>query len=301
MTEYIDTRQLRAFLALARTGSFTGAARTLNLTQSAVSHGIKSLEDTIGNQLVHRTVKPLTLTPHGQELLRHAETMEQCMRQAFAGLRALNGPAPKTLRVGCALAASRYILPEVLQAFKTRHPDCEVEVLPDQCAGVLGMILHHRVDLGILIQSPESQGIGAHPLFTDELVFTAAAGHPSTRKKEPLRSHTLIIASRESFTHQFVTGRLQQHNVLPQSIMELGTGEAVRELTLTGYGIGVCARWLVESELQKGTLIALPAPGGPLHRNWIAATLHGRVLNPMEQEFITLSRQHAPQFAPAAS
>ena len=302
MIEFLDTRQLRAFLALSRTGSFTGAARVLNLTQSAISHCIKALEEDLGFQLVQRHLKPLALTPHGQELLRHALTIEQCMRQATDGLREVGTRPLSSLSIGCANTATRYILPEVLKTFKDRYPQCEVKVLSAPCSGVMDMVIREEVDIGLLIESQDSSRIDSHQLCSDEIIFAATPGLIASGGSGNIQvqEQPLIVASRDSFTWQFVSDRLQQWNATPGQILEMGSNEAVRELALTGYGVGVCAQWILAHDLDKGSLIPVPVPGGALRREWIAATLRGRVMTSTEQIFIDLCRQSASTFTAAA-
>ena len=128
--DLLDSRQLRAFLALARTGSFTAAAKQLHLTQSAISHAIKILEEGLGCMLVSRSARQVGFTRHGRELLHHAEGIEHRMKQAREALRSLDGSPRGTLRIGCTTAASQFLLPGVLREFKESFPFYDIKVLP---------------------------------------------------------------------------------------------------------------------------------------------------------------------------
>ena len=81
MSEILDSRQLRTFVSLARTGSFTATAKEVFITQSAVSHSMKSLEDELGCRLLNRVGKKTTLTLEGEHLLRHAQKIIAARKQ----------------------------------------------------------------------------------------------------------------------------------------------------------------------------------------------------------------------------
>ena len=109
-----DTRHLLAFSALARLGSFTEAARDLFLTQSAISHAIKALEEQAGCRLFERAGRRVTLTQAGEQLLRHVDKILGEMKAARTGLEELSRWGHGRLRIGASTTACQYILPTVL-------------------------------------------------------------------------------------------------------------------------------------------------------------------------------------------
>src|SRR5882762_2824663 len=113
MNHPLDSRQLRAFATLARTGSFTLAAKELYLSQSAVSHSMKALEQDVGCRLLDRMGKKVMLTQAGEHLLQHAEKILQEMSSARASLEQLGKWGHGRLRIGASTTACHYILPTV--------------------------------------------------------------------------------------------------------------------------------------------------------------------------------------------
>src|SRR4051794_14211216 len=111
MTIPLDSRQLRAFVTLAQTGSFTLAAKQLFLSQSAVSHSMKALEQEVGCLLLDRMDKKVLLTQAGEALLHHAERILQEMTAARGALQQLGKWGRGRLRVGASTTACKYILP----------------------------------------------------------------------------------------------------------------------------------------------------------------------------------------------
>jgi len=118
MSEPLDSRQLRAFRVLARTGSFTQTARELHLTQSGISHSVKALETEIGCRLLDRLGKKVALTQAGEQLLRHAEKILTEMAAARESLAQLGKWGRGRLRLGASTTACQHIIPAVLREFK---------------------------------------------------------------------------------------------------------------------------------------------------------------------------------------
>ncbi len=296
MEEFLDSRQLRAFLALARTGSFTAAARQLHLTQSAISHAIRVLEETLGCRLVHRSARQVVLSNQGRELLPHVESIEERMRQARTALRAMEGSPRGMLRIGCPTAASQFILPGVLREFQRSWPQFEIRVVPGESPAVVERILRDEVDVGLIVAPAEESGIVTQPVFEDEIVFVAAPSHPWAVKAVWQRAspQTFIISTRQSYTWQLVSEALGPSGRMPMTLVELGSSEAVRELALTGYGVGICAAWTVAREIADGRLVRITPPCGIIRRQWAAATLKGRTLSAAEQAFLKLCSGAGP-------
>src|SRR5438067_124339 len=120
----LDSRQLRAFASLARTGSFTQTARELHLTQSAISHAIKALETDVGCRLLDRLGKKVILTQAGEQLLVHAEKILHAMTTAREDLKQLGKWGRSRLRLGASTAVCQYIRPALLREFKESFSQC---------------------------------------------------------------------------------------------------------------------------------------------------------------------------------
>src|ERR1700710_2346811 len=171
MNPLIDSRQLRAFTVLAHEGSFTQAGKALHLTQSAVSHAIRALEEDLGCQLFLRQGRRVFLTPHGRELLSHAEAVQKEMSQARASLGALDRNPRGHLRIGCTPSASQFILPTVLREFKDSFPLYGITVVPGEPPALQEHLENGAVALAISLKPREVSRLDCHSMFEDELVF----------------------------------------------------------------------------------------------------------------------------------
>src|SRR5919109_468259 len=121
-----DLRRLRAFHAVAETGSFSAAGLELGYAQSVVSHHVAALEREFGLTLVNRGTRPVSITDAGARLLRHAEAVLGHVTAAEDELRAIAGLQGGTLRVGAFLSACNSFLPPALARFEAAHPGVEI-------------------------------------------------------------------------------------------------------------------------------------------------------------------------------
>src|SRR6478609_11495241 len=124
----IDFLGLEAFLSIADRGSFHRAAAHLNLSQTALSHRMKKLEDDLGVKLLARTTRQVALTPAGQDLLPKARRMMDEISASFAALRQQGKERQERLTVGCLPTIAIHYLPRVLQKFQTDWPGLSVQV-----------------------------------------------------------------------------------------------------------------------------------------------------------------------------
>ena len=123
MSAPLDSRQLRAFRVLARTGSFTQTARELHLTQSGISHSMKALETETGCRLLDRLGKKVVLTQAGEQLLQHTEKILSEMEAARESLKQLGKWGRGRLRLGASTTACQHLIPPVLREFKESFPE----------------------------------------------------------------------------------------------------------------------------------------------------------------------------------
>src|SRR2546430_11754115 len=178
MNQPLDSRQLRAFATLARTGSCTLAAKELYLSQSAVSHSMKALEQDVGCRLLDRMGKKVLLTQAGEQWLHHAQKIWSEMSDARASLQQPAKWGRTRLRIGASPTACQYILPAVLREFKESFPRCLISVEPGDTPEAIALLRENRIDLALALEPKNEEKMDFHPLFTDEMVFLTSPSHP---------------------------------------------------------------------------------------------------------------------------
>src|SRR5688572_26193 len=178
MTTPLDSRHVRMFCILARTGSFTQTAREVHVTQSGVSHAIKALERDVGCRLLDRVGKKVVLTQAGEQLLHHATKILQEMHNARESLTHLGKWGRGRLRLGASTTACQHLIPPVLREFKESFPDHAITIEPGDTPELVAALLTHRIDLALSLEPEREPQLESHPLFTDELQFVMGAQHP---------------------------------------------------------------------------------------------------------------------------
>ncbi len=294
MKATLDSRQLLAFAALAERGSFTLAAKDLFLTQSAVSHAIKALEDDVGCRLLDRVGRRVLLTQAGEQFLRHTEKILREMEVARAGLDHLTQWGNGRLRLGASTTACQHILPTVLRDFRQSYPKCVIRIEPGDHGHQLELLRKGHIDLAIVLESPGQRLVEFTfvPLFEDEMRFIVAPLHPWAKlgraPRELIPEETLVLYNKASHTFRLVNDYFREEKIALSNFIELGSMEAIKELVKIGIGAGVLAPWIARSELEDGSLVSLPLGQRKLRRQWGIVHLKGRRLALAEETFVNL-------------
>lgn len=290
--DIIDSRQLLAFKALAETGSFTLAAKQLNLTQSAVSHSIKALEEDLGSPLINRLGRRIHLTQAGDVFLASAERVFRQMQNVRADIEALDKWGAGRLRIGAGTTACQYILPTVIREFRQTFPDCQLSVIPNDARELVESLRANEIDLALTL-TPESQDDISHQIvFEDTLQFAVAPSHPwASRTYAPLSEidqQTYVVYSKRSFTFELLRRHFRADGHDLSQVIELGSMEAIKELVKIGIGVGILASWVARNEIAEESLYMIGMGRKKLKRTWSVCHLKGRKLSLIEETFVGL-------------
>lgn len=263
----MNTKTLRVFVEVARTGSFSAAARNLGLTQPAVSSHIRTLEMEFGSVLIERSKGRSQLTEAGRSLLKHARVIldkEEELRRAMDGKRQeVGGPL--------ALAASNipgeYILPGLLTRFRALYPLAEPTLAINDSKGVLESVRAGEVDLGCVGLREDDERLAYGPLCEDRLAFIAPPDHPLARKRAvkpgDLEGEPFLWREEGSGTGSHMR-RILGDLGLERSIyapVRLGSTMAVIQAVAAGAGISVISLWAAEPYVRLGRLALLELKG----------------------------------------
>ena len=294
MTQPLDSRRLQQFCVLARTGSFTLTARELHLTQSGISHSMKALEQEAGCRLLDRLGKKVVLTQAGEQLLQHAEKILAEMAAARESLSALGKWGKGRLRIGASTTACQHLIPSVLREFKESFPEHVIQLEPGDTPALIDALLKHRIDLALTLEAEGEAQLEFHPLFTDELFFVVSAAHPWARQGRvdraeiPRQNH--ILYNKGSVTFRLIEEYFRREQIVLNTVLEVGSMEATKELVKLGLGVSILAPWIARREIEEGSLVALPLGRKKLTRRWGILQWSGRRLTLAEETFVGLCR-----------
>lgn len=288
----LDGRQMQAFQVLSRTGSFTETAKALHLSQSAISHSMKALEQNVGCLLFDRVGKKALLNQAGEQLLIRVDRILQEMDQAREELRHLGQWGQGRLRISATPTACQYLLPSVLREFKESFPKCTILIEPGDTPQALELLRQNKVDLALALEPPVKERITFRPLFTDELKFLVSPLHPWAKAgrapREEIPGQNYILYNKNSYTFRIVTRYFSQDSITLRSFLELGSMEAIKELVKLGLGVSILAPWIAQKEIEEGSLVAIPLGRRRLKRHWGLAHWQTRRLSLPEETFAGL-------------
>lgn len=290
--DIIDSRQLIAFKTLAETGSFTLAAKQLNLTQSAVSHSIKALEEDIGCPLISRLGRKIHLTQAGDIFLAAADRIHRQMQQLRSELKGLGKWGAGRLRIGAGTTACQYILPAVIREFRQTFPECQLSITPNDAKELLELLRGNEIDLALTLIPSGQEDIESQTVFEDGLQFAVAPSHPwAGRKSAPMAEvdqQTYVTYTKRSYTFDLVRRHFRAEGHELASVIELGSMEAIKELVKIGIGVGILAPWVAQKEIEEESIFMVSIGRKRLRRSWGVCYVKGRKLSLIEETFIGL-------------
>ncbi|MFI5590226.1 LysR family transcriptional regulator [Amycolatopsis sp. NPDC051758] len=196
----LDAHRLALLAEVAHAGSIAGAARRLAFTPSAVSQQLAKLERDVGASLLHRNPRGVTLTPVGEALLTHAETIVGELRTAERTVRALLDAEPAQLTVGTFASAGMTLVPTALAGFRRDHPAVALRLLDLEPPDGYGLVSSRDLDLLITHRYPgaplpDPRGLERSLLRSERFRLILPAGHP----KAGVRRLTLRALSGEDW------------------------------------------------------------------------------------------------------
>jgi LysR family transcriptional regulator for metE and metH len=272
----LETRHLQLISAMAEHGTLTRAARDLNVTQSALSHSLISLERRLAIPLFHRLGTRMTLTAAGQRLLVAAERTLGELRTAEADvLRTAEGKSA-VLRISTECYTTYHWMPRIMSAFADRYPEVELQIVAGATADPLAALRDGVIDIAVMMRRHSGKGIRATPLFEDEMVVVAArdhrfAGRSFVELDELCEEHLLVYSTLDVATSHL--GRLlRDAGIVPRRVSQIMLTEAIIEIVAAGLGVSVLARWAAAPSIASGKVAAIPLTKGGIHRTWHAVT-----------------------------
>ena len=253
---------------------------------------MKALERDVGCRLLNRLGKKVALTQAGEQLLHHATKILQEMESARESLGHLGKWGRGRLRLGASTTACQYIIPPVLREFKESFPDYAISIEPGDTPTLIALLLRQKIDLALSLEAEKEAQLEFHPLFTDELQFIVGAMHPWAQagrvERSEIPKQRYILYSKNSVTLRLVEDYFRHEEMVLNSVIELGSMEATKELVKLGLGVSFVAPWVARKEIEEGSLVALPLGRRKLQRRWGIVHWRGKRLNLAEETFIGL-------------
>jgi LysR family transcriptional regulator, regulator for metE and metH len=294
MKMHLEFRHLRTIRAIHQAGGLARAADMLNMTQSALSHQVKGLEDQAGIELFVRRSKPMTLSAAGLRMLKLAERILpeiDALEEEFQALK-----SGKTGRLHIAIechACFDWLFP-VLELFRHAWPDVDVDIRAGLAFEALPALNREEVDLVISSDPVKLDGITFNPLFDYHPMFVAAATNPLAAKEmivaEDFRDQLLITYPVARDRLDVFTELLTPARVEPRGQRQVELTAVILMLVAANRGVSVLPDWVLREVRSNADYVTLPLGPGVITKRLYAATRTEDATKPFMAHFLRLGR-----------
>jgi len=291
---HLELRHLRSLRAIHEQGGLARAAEVLHLTQSALSHQIKALEEQAGAELFLRRTKPLRLSAAGMRLLRTAERVLPLIEAAEAEFRAVE--LGRAGRLHMAMECHHcfdWLLP-VLDQFRRAWPEVDLDIRSSLALKALPALQRGQVDMVISSDPEDIAGITFQPLFDYAPTMVVAAGHPLAAKgyAEPadLAGETLITYPMERPRLDVFSQFLDPAGVEPAHVRQVEQTAIALMLIASGRGVAVMPDWVLRAQARNPELALLPLGRHGMLRRLYAALRTEDLQQPYMAHILRLAR-----------
>ena len=270
----IDLMKLKTFIYAAENLNFSEAAKRLHLTQSTVSHHIKTLEESFGGELFSRSGNMLKLTETGRLLLPWAHKLVYQALQVEELMASRHEEAAGHLRIACSTTAGKYILPQLAARFCQHYPGIQVSILACTPEHILVELLEGEANLGVISSYDLcGNGLECQEFFNDDITLIVPSDHPWAKRQqvEPanLLEEKIIMRESTSGTRRVLLTELAKHDITLDDLpifLELGNAEAIVMTVQAGYGISFVSSLAAAWAEALGRVKTVPVAGLDLKR-----------------------------------
>ncbi len=261
----MDFRQLRYALSVYKERSFTGAAKRLNISQSAVSEQVKLLEEEIGFELFHRTSRGIEATDRGRTFLYESERVMGDLLSLSDTARRLRGWPQDTLTIGMGSGMAQIFIPRMFADLKNNLPGVRLEILTAPTKNIFNELHEERIDAGIAIESDPDRlpaGLVFDRLIDAEMTLITHPKHALARSKQPvdigrLVAEPIIMSELTVGYGQVVLSLFTDLGIKPNILAVVDNIETIKMIVQSEGGIAIVPRACAENEVALGLLKAL--------------------------------------------
>jgi len=288
----ITLTQLRSFLAVLRTGSVTGAAEDLVVTQPSVSAAVSALSRELGVELTERIGRSIRPSSAGQAFAPYAADVIGLLDQGRRTAQEAAEIATRELRIAAVTTAGEHFVPQLMDAFSASYPETTLCLEVDNRQRVFDRVRTHQSDLAIAGRPPK-EGVVGEPFLDNPIVLITAPGDPLAGRRDPRveelgRSHWLL--REEGSGTRTMTEEFLASNQLHPRLLTLGSNGAIKQAVRAGLGISLQSLLAVQLELDLGLLATIDVRQPLPRREWyLLGPQHGPV-RPQAQQFMAFVR-----------
>jgi DNA-binding transcriptional LysR family regulator len=286
-----DLADLRAFVAVADLGSFSLAAKSLNLSQPALSRRIEKIETALRIQLFERTTRRVEMTTIGRSYVQSARHVLNELDNSLLGTRSLAEKLSGEVNIACVPSAVGYFLPSVIKTYHKRFPRIRIRVADETASAILLAVTRAQADFGLTYLGTQEPDIEFEPLFVEQFVAACPRNHPLARKSRvtwaDLSNYEYLTVAQGSGNRTLIDLALAGVAQRPDWYCEVRHVPALVSLIEAGLGVGVVPRLAMPLE-DHPTLVSIPIEEPSLNRTFGLIRRRGKLLSAAAQQFYDL-------------
>jgi len=300
----ITIQQMDALVRVIEMRSFSRAAKSMNLTQPALTKHIKNLEDAIGFRVAERGYSGISLTREGRLLYDYARRILKLRDEAREKIINSRLNEDGNIYISASTIPATYILPSVLSSFRRAAPGIKAYVRMGDSEEVIETIIEGRAEIGFIGKNPASARVLAEPLWKDTLVLVVPVNHrwPDKISMQELETEPFVIREKGSGSRDTLERYLKEKKDSGLSrfnvIGEMGSSEAVREAVISGLGVSIISVHAVRRALEQGILRRVDVPGFSIERNFHLIYKKQFDLMPYHKLFLKFLSEHSHSGGP---
>ncbi|MBL4575055.1 MAG: LysR family transcriptional regulator [Opitutaceae bacterium] len=287
----MEIHQLRYFIAIVDTGTFTRAAEKCHVAQPSLSQQIIKLEDELGQKLFHRLGRRVELTGAGEFFVGKARGILLEIENTQHELDDAVEEGAGKVSIGAIPTVAPYLLPQILLECQVRYPDLKIEVREDFHSDIAAAVIEGEVDVAIVSNLSEDERLVHEPLLSEPLVLVLPSGHWLSKKEkvyiDDLQDESFILLGEASSLASKVRRFFGDNNFEPTIVARCSQMKTVKSLVASGLGISIIPRMTVESG-DEGFLVFRSLSDVHLVRDLVMIRDQRRYLNRSVKQFMDL-------------
>ena len=271
----MEDHRLKAFCLVVEMKSFSKAAEAKLMTQSAMSHLIKNLEDELGVKLLSRQGKTVLPTPAGRVFYASAKQILEQYRKMDDAISALTQKVKGPLPIGASITTATYLLPQVFYTFFRKYPEVQIDLSVSNTEGIIHDLQEGTIDIGIVEGNIKNTSVFLEEIAEDDIVLIASDDNQLAKKDHlsprDLLSQPFIMPETGSGIREFIDDYFHAAKIDAKDIkiaMTIGNPELAVQLVQSGIGIAFVSKWSVFKAIKDGSIKILDISGKKLKRKF---------------------------------
>lgn len=264
---FMNDLQIEALLEVIKHKSFSVASEKIYVPQPTLTHRIKQLEDEVGEVLLYRKSKYVTLTPAGKTFLPYARKIHESIILGKQQLENKRKGVSGTLSIGASIALSQYVLPSLLERFLSENSQYTINISSHPSEEVIKRLRERKFAFGLTRFETADRDLKFEVLYQDQIFLIVSPNHHFSKLdyvdlSEACEQPVLIYQTGTNFRH-FIENSLLKFNKHIKRPLEFNNAELIKSMIQSNFGISFLPGLYVKKEIDRGELIRVPLIDNP--------------------------------------